>query len=85
MSDTEVILTTRDTVRSRVASLLYCEPDAIGDDVTLQDLGLDSVLAVELISTLNGDFGVDERAAVIYEHPTVDRLSRYLAEQRGAR
>ena len=67
------------TLRSQVAELLYCETDEVEDKVTFQDLGLDSVLATELITLINTEFGLSEKSEVIYQNPTLEELTTYIS------
>ncbi|MGW3135039.1 acyl carrier protein [Streptomyces sp. NPDC001139] len=71
----------RSHLRGQVADLLYCEPDEIDDDADFQELGLDSVLGVELTAVINDVHGLEERAEVIRTHPTLNQLANYVVEK----
>ncbi|MFD8283118.1 SDR family NAD(P)-dependent oxidoreductase [Streptomyces solisilvae] len=48
------------------------------DDTALADLGIDSLLGMELRGRLSDSLGVPLPVTLIYDHPTVGRLSAYL-------
>ncbi len=45
------------------------------------ELGLDSVVAVEWIRTLNKRHGLTLPATRLYDYPTIDELTAYLSKQ----
>lgn len=68
----------REELQAHLADVLYCTTDEITDDASFNDLGLDSVLAVELISLLNVKYGLDETLDSIYKHPTLRELTTHI-------
>lgn len=60
------------------ADVLYLTPAEISDRERLPNLGLDSIIGIELVNRLNQRFGVSLQKEILYEYPTVDRLSAYL-------
>lgn len=73
----------REDLRAHLADVLYCEIDEVADDATFKELGLDSVLGVELVSVINAKYGLSERIEVVYEHPTLNRLTDYVHGRAG--
>ncbi|SEG95473.1 polyketide synthase PksL [Nonomuraea solani] len=69
----------RGALRAHIAEVLYVEPDEVGEDTAFRDLGLDSVLGVELIGTINREYGLKEEADVLYQHSTLSELTTYIA------
>jgi len=65
-------------LRTHLADVLYVEIGDIEDDATFKELGLDSVLGVELISVLNGKYGLQEKIEAVHDHPTARRLADHL-------
>ncbi|HHO51892.1 MAG TPA: SDR family NAD(P)-dependent oxidoreductase, partial [Deltaproteobacteria bacterium] len=55
----------------------------VADDAPLAAHGLDSLLAVELRNTLVRRIGARLPATVAFDHPTIERLSTYIADQLG--
>ncbi len=67
-------------IRSLVALTLFLEERKIDDGKKFADLGLDSILAVELVKMLNGEFGVNLSAAALYSHATTRQLAVHIGE-----
>ncbi|MBA0054242.1 type I polyketide synthase, partial [Streptomyces sp. AJS327] len=71
-----------DLVRAQVAAVLeHDAPDRVEADRTFRDLGLDSLLAVELRRRTNTATGLPLPASVLFEHPTPARLARHLRRE----
>jgi myxalamid-type polyketide synthase MxaC len=66
-----------------VATLLRHSPDAIGLDTGFFQLGMDSIMAMELRRRLAAAMKQPVPASMIFEHPTVARLSKYVLERVG--
>ncbi|MBU8536698.1 alpha/beta fold hydrolase [Falsiroseomonas tokyonensis] len=69
----------RQALRKMVARALYLEPEAIGTSTGFGDLGVDSILAVELTREVNATFGTSLQAARLYDYATIDALADHLA------
>lgn len=54
--------------------------DEIGADDSFFDLGLDSLASVQLRNDLQEYLGLELPATLIFMHPTLDQLNRYLTE-----
>ena len=69
-------------VKSRALGVLGLESTQQLDlKQPLSDLGLDSLMAVELRSVLGKDLGRSLSATLVFDYPTVATLSDYLAEE----
>ena len=68
----------REELREHLADVLYLEPSEVDDDASFADLGLDSVLGVELISLINGRYGLSELVEVVYEQGTLAKLADHV-------
>ena len=67
-------------IRSLVARTLFLEEGKIDGGKKFADLGLDSILAVELVKSLNSEFGVNLSAAALYSHATTRQLAAHIGE-----
>ncbi|HWU90435.1 MAG TPA: SDR family NAD(P)-dependent oxidoreductase, partial [Kofleriaceae bacterium] len=68
-------------LRVSLAKALYAQPDEIGPDAPFNELGLDSIIGVEWVRTLNADYGLSLSATTLYAHPTIRELASWLAPQ----
>jgi aryl carrier-like protein len=70
-------------VRQQVVRVLGLPADQLGDQTPLSDLGLDSLMAVELRNLLGAALGpaVTIPATLVFDHPTIDAMTRFLAAQ----
>ncbi|MFA7761413.1 acyl carrier protein [Streptomyces sp. NPDC048723] len=74
----------REELRVHLADVLYCETSEIDDDATFNDLSLDSVLGVELVSVINTKYTLAESVDAVFEHPTLRKLADYICERVAA-
>jgi acyl carrier protein len=63
-------------VRKTVKTLLGPE---VSDDAPLMGAGLDSIAAVELISTLSQNLNIDIEPTALFDYPTIGSLAKYFA------
>jgi probable biosynthetic protein (TIGR04098 family) len=61
-----------------VCDLLYLDRQELAPGVSFNELGLDSVLGIELIKSLNRRFNTNLKASRLYDHPTVESLASYI-------
>jgi acyl transferase domain-containing protein/surfactin synthase thioesterase subunit len=74
--------TVSDVIRSEVARVLsLASADRVPLDQPFQELGLDSLMAVELRNVLERRMGQKLPATVIFHHPTANSMARYLLDQ----
>jgi acyl carrier protein len=78
----------RRAVHEAVGSALRIKPDSIRDDQPLTDLGLDSLMGVEIESSIEGSLGVALPPASLARARTIDQIvvliSEHLGAQRGS-
>jgi len=83
MSEDITVSDVRAMLREELAQILYTDVESIDDDVPFEELGLDSVLSVELAAAINARYGTQEKIEVMYQHPTVGVLAEYVAAVAG--
>lgn len=71
-------------LRDRVAQRTKTEADAIGMDMSLADLGLQSIDAVLVCGEVEDRFGVEVDPAEIFEHDTLGEFARSILKRTGA-
>jgi acyl carrier protein len=68
-----------------LANVLRISKDSVGTATKFNRLGLDSAMVVYLMMDLEEGLGLELSPDDFYDHPTVDALSRYLAERLAQR
>lgn len=71
-------------LRDRVAQRTKAEAEAIGMDMSLADLGLQSIDAVLVCGEVEDRFGVEVDPAEIFEHDTLGEFARSILKRTGA-
>lgn len=70
----------RDVLRRLLADALGCDPARIDDDTPFLTLGLDSLTAIDLVKTLEGELGRPLPTMLLFEHGTIAELVDRLAD-----
>jgi acyl carrier protein len=68
-----------------LANVLRIPKGSVAADVKFSRLGLDSAMVVYVMMELEEKLGLELSTDDFYDYPTVDELSRYLAEKQAAR
>ncbi len=71
-------------LRRRVAKILGTAPDRVEPTVPLTEMGMDSLMAVELMTALKNDIGIDIPAVKLLQGATADQLAVSVLEHLGA-
>ena len=75
LSHQELVETFSQMIQHELAQILRLDPDKIPLTKSVYDLGLDSLMGVELITALEARFGVRLPVMAISEDSTIDRLA----------
>jgi phthiocerol/phenolphthiocerol synthesis type-I polyketide synthase C len=74
--DAEVLPALADMLKKEIADILRMDPAKLDVATPLQDLGLDSLMGVELMTAVEARFGVDIPVMALAEAGTIERLVR---------
>jgi len=69
---------------SSLANVLRITTDKVKTDAKFSRLGLDSAMMVYVQMELEEKLGLELSPDDFYDHPTINELSRYLADKRAA-
>jgi len=84
LDDTALHAAFGDMLKAEIGEVLRVAPDKIDPERSLYDMGLDSLMGVELIAALESRFGVRLPVMTLSESPTVIKLTaRLIAMLRG--
>jgi acyl transferase domain-containing protein/acyl carrier protein/SAM-dependent methyltransferase len=64
-----------------LADALYVEEGDINGDKPFIELGLDSVIGIEWVNSINEQYAITLRASCIYSYPTIRLLAGFLQEE----
>jgi phthiocerol/phenolphthiocerol synthesis type-I polyketide synthase C len=81
MSESELIETVLDVLRSELAQILMTSEEKLDINRSMYDMGLDSLMGVELMSAIESRLGVTVSVMALSETPTLAKLSERLAAQ----
>ncbi|MFH9010777.1 acyl carrier protein [Streptomyces sp. NPDC017943] len=66
-----------------LATVLRLRSERIDVTQTFRSLGLDSLLTVEFVATVNARYGTAVKPDALFDHPTLLELARHVARERG--
>ncbi|MFJ1641682.1 phosphopantetheine-binding protein [Streptomyces sp. NPDC088256] len=68
-----------------LADVLRLKPEKIGPEQTFRSLGIDSLLTVEFVATVNARYGTAVGASSLLDHPTPLDFARHVSRELGPR
>ncbi|GCF07146.1 hypothetical protein KDI_07100 [Dictyobacter arantiisoli] len=68
-----------------VAECLYLDPKDVDLDSTFVDMGMDAIIASELVHAINKGYGASLPATILYEHPGIRELAEFLQQEQEPR
>lgn len=81
LSDDELLVVIGDMLRSEIGEILRMAPEKIDANRSLFDMGLDSLMGVELAVALDARFGIRLPVLALSQSPTITRLAERLLLQ----
>lgn len=83
MNEAEALGTLQNLIASETAKVLGMDAALVPHDRSLQSMGLDSLMAMELALSLEGATGLHLPPMLLQDAPTVEHLARRLWDRRG--
>ncbi|HEY9804634.1 MAG TPA: acyl carrier protein [Leptolyngbyaceae cyanobacterium] len=71
----------KQTLKESLASALYTDISEIAENQKFIDLGLDSIVGVEWITTINKKYNLNLKATKLYDYPTLLDLAKYINQE----
>ncbi|HRD93409.1 MAG TPA: SDR family NAD(P)-dependent oxidoreductase [Accumulibacter sp.] len=81
LSDEDLLAAFIDILRGEISEILRVAPDKIDANRSLYDMGLDSLMGVELMVALEGRFGIRLPVMALSQSPTIARLAAKVIQQ----
>ncbi len=80
LSDTELLQTLKALLKEEISAILRVPPDKLDENRSLLEIGMDSLMGVELITSLENTLGITIPLMALSEAPTMARLSEKLSQ-----
>ncbi|MDO9017635.1 MAG: acyl carrier protein [Deltaproteobacteria bacterium] len=77
--------TLKEDLRALIAEIIEKDVDAVGDDVLLRDLGVDSMQAIEIISDIERRYQIKIAESEFKNISTLASVHRFVDEKLSAR
>ncbi|MCX7099767.1 MAG: SDR family NAD(P)-dependent oxidoreductase [Methylococcales bacterium] len=81
LSDEELLVTLIDMLKAEVGEILRVSPDKIDPSKSIYDMGLDSLMGVELVVALESRFGTKLPIMALSQSPTIIKLAERIILQ----
>lgn len=81
LSDEELLPTVIDLLKHEVCEILRVSPDKIDPSRSIYEMGLDSLMGVELVTSIESRFGVKLPVMALSESPTISKLAERIIPQ----
>lgn len=81
MNDEQLAEALGEVLKKEIGEILHVSPERIADDRSLYDLGMDSLMGMEMVAAVEARFGVSLPVMALSEGPTVTRLVERIVRQ----
>jgi len=78
LNDTELLQTLKALLKDEISAILRVPPDKLDENRSLLEIGMDSLMGVELMTSLENSLGITIPLMAFSEAPTMARLSEKL-------
>ncbi len=68
----------RKELKESLADILFLKPEDIDEHEAFIEMGLDSIIGVEWVQSINKTYQASITANLVYEYPTIATLAGYL-------
>jgi phthiocerol/phenolphthiocerol synthesis type-I polyketide synthase C len=77
----ELLPAVSDIVRGEIAQILRIAPERLEPSASLFDMGMDSLMAVELATSIESRLGIQLSAMALSDTPTIERIAARIVQQ----
>jgi acyl carrier protein len=81
LSDADLLVALVDMLKSEVGEILRLSPAKINATSSIYDIGMDSLMGVELVVALESRFGIQLPVMALSQSPTITKLAERLIDQ----
>jgi len=81
LPESELLPAVTEIVRGEIAQILRIAPERIEPAASLFDMGMDSLMAVELATSIEGRLGIQLSALALTDAPTIERIAAQIAQR----
>ena len=80
LNDAELMQTLKALLKDEISTILRVPPDKLDENRSLLEIGMDSLMGVELMTSLENSLGITIPLMALSEAPTMARLSEKLSQ-----
>ena len=81
LSDSELLSALTEMIKSEIGEILHISPNKINPTCSVYDMGLDSLMGVELLVALESRFGTRLSVMALNQNPTIVKLAELIRAQ----
>jgi phthiocerol/phenolphthiocerol synthesis type-I polyketide synthase C len=81
LSDADLLTTVIELLKGEVGEILQIAPDKINPTLSMYDMGLDSLMGVELVGALESRFGIRLSVMALSQSPTITKLAGQIIQE----
>jgi len=81
LSDDDLLIAVIELLKGEVGEILQLSPDKIDPTLSMYDMGLDSLMGVELVAALESRFGTRLPVMALSQSPTITKLAEKIIQQ----